>query len=173
MSNKTHERLINYRVYLDGNDLLGTADIDLPDIEAMTDTIKGAGIAGEIETPVIGHYSSMGLTLNWRTISGNLMSLAKPKSHHLELRGAIQVYDSSAGTYSTVAQKIVVKAMPKKIGLGKMEPAASQDSSSEFEVSYIKIFLDGKEKLEIDKYNFICVIDGEDFLADTRNALGL
>ncbi len=173
MSNKVQERLIGYRVYLDGKDLLGTADITLPDIESMTDTVKGAGIAGEIESPVLGQYGSMGLSFNWRTVNGNLMTLARPKAHHLELRGAVQVYDAAAGTYSTEAQKIVVKATPKKIGLGKMDTGSAQDASSDFECSYIKLSIAGETKLEIDKYNYICVIDGEDILADARDALGL
>ena len=43
--NKVPERLINFRVYNDGNDLLGVANVDLPSIEAMSDTVSGAGIA--------------------------------------------------------------------------------------------------------------------------------
>ena len=173
MSNKINEVVTNFRVYLDGVDLLGTADVDLPDIEAMTDTVKGAGIAGEVESPIIGHYGAMGLTINWRTITGNVMALAKPKSHQLELRGSIQVKDAAAGTYEIQAQKIVLQVTPKKIGLGKLDVGAKQDTTSEFECSYIKISIDGADVLEIDKYNFICVIDGEDFLAETRTALGL
>ena len=173
MANKIQERLTNFRVYLDGTDLLGVADVTLPDIEALSDTVKGAGIAGEVDSPILGHYGSISMSLNWRTLTENTMKLAKPKAHHLELRGSVQVYDASAGAYSVVGQKIVVKAVPKKIGLGKMDVAAAQDSSSEFECNYIKIILNGVDKLEIDKYNFICVIDGEDFLAETRTALGL
>ncbi len=41
--NKVPERLINFRVYNDGNDLLGVANVDLPSIEAMSDTVSGAG----------------------------------------------------------------------------------------------------------------------------------
>ncbi len=173
MSNKIHEKLINFRVYLDGKDQVGTADVQLPDLEAMTDTVKGAGIAGEIESPVLGHYGSLSLTLNWRAITEDTMILTQPKTHHLELRGAIQIKDAGSGTYSTQAQKYVVEAIPKKTGLGKLDVATAQESSSEFECTYLKIFIDGSEKLEIDKYNFICVIDGVDFLAETRTALGL
>ncbi|MCG8639145.1 MAG: phage major tail tube protein [Desulfobacterales bacterium] len=173
MTNKMQEKLTNFRVYLDGDDLLGTADVQLPDLEAMTDTVKGAGIAGEVEVPILGHYGSMGLTINWRTVNGNTMTLAKPMVHKIELRGSVQVFDAGDGKYSIVGQKVVVQAVPKKTGLGKLDVGAGQDTSSEFEINYIKIFLDGKEVLEIDKYNYICKIDGEDFLAETRKALGL
>ena len=53
------EKLINFRVYENGNDLIGIADVTLPKVDYMTETVKGAGIAGEIDSPVKGHYSSM------------------------------------------------------------------------------------------------------------------
>lgn len=173
MSSKMAEKLINFRVYNEGNDLLGVADVDLPSIESMTDTVKGAGIAGEVDSPTLGHYGSMTCTIKWRTTSKDVIQLAKPKAHQIELRGAVQVYDSGAGTYETLAQKFVLKAVPKNVSLGKLDVGTTQDTSSEFEVNYIKIFLGGKEVFELDKYNYICKIDGEDFLAGTRKALGL
>lgn len=173
MSNKMAEKLINFRVYNEGQDLLGVADVDLPDIESMTDTVKGAGIAGEVDSPTLGHYAAMSCTINWRTATKAAVSLIKPKAHQIELRGAVQVYDSALGTYDTVAQKFVLKAVPKKLGLGKLDVGVTQGTSSEFEITYIKILLDGKEVFELDKYNYICKIDGEDFLAGTREALGL
>lgn len=171
--NPIPEKLINYRVYLEGRDLLGVADAQLPDLEPLTETVKGAGIAGEVESPVIGHFGSMTLTLNWRTIEKNVMVLSQPKSHALDLRGSQQVYDAGAGEYKTVPVRVVVRAMPKKTGMGKFEPGATTDTSNEFEVTYIKIFVSGRRELEIDKYNYICYISGKDFLAAVRSDLGL
>ena len=80
---------------------------------------------------------------------------------------------AAAGTYHAVPLKVVVKTVPKKIDLGKLDVGASQDSSTEFECNYLKVWVDGEEKIEIDKFNFICVIDGEDYLAEVRQNLGL
>jgi P2 family phage contractile tail tube protein len=173
MSNPVPEKLINFRVYLDGTDLLGNSDVELPSLEAMTETVKGAGVAGEVDSPVLGHYGSMGLTLNWRVVTGNTTILAQPKAHQLDLRGSIQVYDASDGQYLTRALKVVVKAVPKNTQLGKLDVGSPQDSVSEFEVNYIKVLVDGEEKIEIDKYNFICKIEGEDYLQSVRENLGL
>jgi hypothetical protein len=173
MSNPIPEKLINFRAYLDGTDLLGTTDVELPNMESMTDTVKGAGIAGEVEAPILGHYGSQSLTLNWRTTTGNTTILAKPKAHHLDLRGSIQTYDASDGAYKTVPLKVVVKAIPKNTQLGKLDVGTGQDAVSEFEINYIKVWLDGQERIELDKYNFICVIEGQDYLADVRSNLGL
>ena len=173
MSNPVPEKLINFRVYRDGNDMLGVADAELPSLEAMTDTVQGAGVAGEVDTPILGHYGSMTLTLNWRTVVGNTTILAQPQAHQLDLRGSMQHYDASNGTYKTVPLKVVCKAIPKNTGLGSLQAGSSQENSSEFEVNYLKVWVDGEERIELDKYNFICVIEGTDYLEGVRGNLGL
>jgi len=47
------------------------------------------------------------------------------------------------------------------------------DTKNTFEVDYIKISIDGKERVELDKYNYICKVDGVDYLSAVREALGL
>lgn len=171
--NEIPEKLINFRVYRDGDDMLGVADVQLPDLEPLKETVKGAGIAGEVESPVIGHFGSMGLTINWRTIEKSVLELAQPKTHALDFRGSQQVYDASAGQYKTVPVRVVIRGMPKKTGMGKLAVGGTTDSSNELEVVYIKAFVNGKKELEIDKYNYICYISGEDFMASVRKDLGL
>ena len=43
----------------------------------------------------------------------------------------------------------------------------------EFELPYYKLELDGKLQAEIDKYNYICKINGVDYLASVRSDLGV
>lgn len=171
--NQVPEKLINFRVYEDGTDLLGIADVELPSIEAMTETIKGAGIAGEVESPVLGHFGSMSLTLNWRAVTKPTVHLTRQKAHNLDLRGATQIYNSGTGEYKVSSLKVSVRCIPKKTELGKLDVWATADASNEFEVTYMKVTLDGKDIVEIDKYNYICVINGEDYLKKVRQALGL
>lgn len=173
MINPVPERLINYRVYLEGNNLAGVATADLPDIEAMTDTVSGAGIAGEVDSPILGHFSSMGLTLTFRTITDDGIKLAGQKSHAIELRGSQQVYDAGNGSYETIPVRISVRGIPKRNGLGSLEVGSTTDSEVELELTYMKIFINNVERLEIDKYNFKYVVDGEDYLASVRDDLGL
>lgn len=173
MSNPVPERLINYRVYLSGNAMAGVATADLPDIEAMTDTVSGAGIAGEIDSPILGHFGSMTLTLNWRTITADGIKLAAQKSHEIELRGSQQVYDAGNGTYNTVPVRVALRAIPKRLGLGSLEVGSTTDTETEFEVTYMKVIVDNVERIEIDKYNFKYVVDGVDYLASVRDDLGL
>lgn len=167
------EVLTGFNIYQDGKTLLGIADVEMPNLEYMTETIRGAGIAGEIEEAIIGHFGAMSTTINFRVINTNIMSLAAPKYHLLEYRGAIQSMDPGAGEIKTGKLKVIVKAMPKNVQTGKLASGSMMDSSFEGGVSYLKIVLDGKTLAEIDKFNYICIIDGVDYLAETREALGL
>lgn len=172
-TNQIPERLINFRVYRDGNDLLGAANVTLPNLEAMSDTTSGAGIAGEVETPVLGHYGSMTVTIQWRVIYGDVTKLARQESHALDIRGSIQVMDASLGKLVTVPVKLVLRAMPKNVTLGSFEVGATTDTETELEVTYLKLDINGETKVEIDKYNFISRFDGEDALETVRKDLGI
>lgn len=172
-SNNVPERLIGFRVYNDSNDLLGIATVDLPEIEAMSDTVSGAGIAGEVESPVLGHFSSMTTTFTWRTIEKAAMELNAQSAHAVEVRGSQQVYDAANGTYSTVPVRAAMRIVPKTFTLGTFETGATTDTEQEFEVLYIKVFINGKAMLEIDKYNYIAKFGDEDILASVRADLGL
>lgn len=172
-ANNIPERLTNFRIYDEAEDLLGVSDVELPELSYMTNTINGAGLAGEVESPVIGHFQSMGTTLNWRTIEKKAVSLLDMKAHLITARGAQQSYNASDGTWKTVPVRCTMKCMPKQLNAGKFEVGATTDTSTEFEVVYLKLFIDNREVLEIDKFNYKCVINGKDILAPVRVAMGL
>jgi len=172
-ANKVPEKLINFRVYDENNTVLGLATIDLPQIQAMSETVSGSGISGEVETPVRGHFQSMTTTFHWRTIEKEAAKLLQHGAHQIDARGSQQVHDAASGTYETVAVRATMKVMPKSYNLGSFEPGAQTDSEQEFEVSYIKLYVDGEEVVEIDKFNFIAKIGGEDQLASVRADLGM
>lgn len=173
MANIVSEKLINFRVY-DGDlgELLGLADVELPVLEQMSETITGAGIAGEVESPTLGHYAAMSMTLKWRVTEAQALKLLAPKAHAIELRGSIQRWNAALGVYETQALKLVTRAVPKSSPLGTLAPGAQQEPSAEFSVRYIKIFLAGKALAEVDPLNYICVINGVDYLASVRSDLG-
>ncbi len=172
-ANNVPERLINFRVYNDGNDLLGVATVELPSIEAMTETVSGAGIAGEVDTPVIGHFSSMTTTFSWRTIEKAAMTLNEQKAHAVEVRGSQQIYDASNGTYKTTPVRATMRIVPKSVSLGSFEPGSPTDTEQEFEVYYLKLYVGGEEVVEIDKFNYIANFGGNDQLKSVRQDLGL
>lgn len=171
--NPIPEKLISYRAYKDGVAFLGTADVQLPSIEYLTETLKGAGILGEVESPSLAQVASLVTTINFRAVTKEQAELMAPKAHALEFRGAQQVYDAGNGRYITQPVKVVMRAVPKKFDPGKFEVGAASDGSNEFEVNYLKIIIDNRTILEIDKFNYVFVINGIDYAREIRKALGM
>ena len=68
---------------------------------------------------------------------------------------------------------MVVAGVPKTTELGKLDVGTTSDTKTTLEVNYIKVTIDGKDVLELDKFNYICSIGGVDYLAEVREALGL
>jgi uncharacterized protein len=168
------EKLNDFRVYLNGTvDLKGVADLQLPSFDAMTETVSGAGIAGEYESPNIGHFQSMKLTLNWKVLTKEQTEFSKPGTISLDCRLANQEYDTSAGKQVFKANRVVVKGMVTKNDLGKASKGAQYEGSTELEIIYIKVIRDGVTLVELDKVNYIYKVNGYDYMSNLRKSLGM
>ncbi|KHF27322.1 Phage tail tube protein FII [Anoxybacillus sp. BCO1] len=172
--NVVFEKLNDFRVYMDGtSDLKGVVDITLPSFEHMTESVKGAGIAGEYESPNIGHFQSMKITLNWRVFNYDLSQLLAPVSRKIDCRGATQKLDAATGKYVMEAVRVLIQGTPTKVEPGKLEKGSPYEASTEIEATYIKIDIDGRNVVELDKLNYKYVVNGTDYLAGVRKALGM
>ena len=100
------------------------------------------------------------------------MKLFDHSTNDLELFAALQQYDAGLGEYNTVQLHVYMKAITKTRTPGNLVVGDNMDTQMEFEVVYMKIELDGKERVEMDKYNYIYKVDGVDQLTDVRTALG-
>lgn len=164
--------VINFAVYEDGKEYIGTASATLPDISLLTVSHSGAGIGGNIEDVIMGHVDSMTLSLNFKTLNENAFSLCELRYHDIDLRVAQQEEDPVSGAIKTRAVKHIMRVIPKKTSGGGVAPASAADISGEYAVRYWKTTIDGEKKLEIDPLNFICYVNGSDALADVKTALG-
>jgi hypothetical protein len=172
MSNIIPEKNINFSVYLEGTEELGNAEVTLPKLEPLSSEVKGAGIAGVFDSLVLGHFGSTTLSLSWRNVTASVMKLAAHKTHSLDLYGALQDYDAGSGEHRVRQMHLFVKATPKGPDLGKLNVGELGDTQMEFEVLYLKLSIDGEEHVELDKLNYIYRVDGVDYLAGVRSALG-
>ena len=172
--NNVIQQLINFEVYVEGNRYLGTATVDLPEINYMTNELSGAGIAGKIDMPTLGHIENLEVTLHWRNIFERPLNLLDQYSTMFSLRGACQQYDAATGEHEVKPLRIDFRALSAGATLGKLEPSEQTDTESKFNIDYIKITFDNQGVLfEHDKFNFVLVVNGRDHLADTRTAIGL
>lgn len=168
------EKLVNFRCYggSSGNELIGLTDVELPKFDAMTETIMGAGIAGEYDSPVIGHFKSLVAKLNFRTVTNLGVALLAPVYQILDIRGSIQTQDPSLGQLATVALRFEVRGQTKSGDPGKLEPGKPMASGFEIECATVRISLAGKPVLALDKFNMSYIVNGVDYLRGVRQDLG-
>ena len=169
---KFDESVINFAVYEDGVDHLGIASATLPNLAAIIQTVSGAGIPGNVEAPVLGHYDAMTLGLNFRTTTEQGVRLSEPRRHNIDLRAAQQIEDTVSGTIKVQNIKHIMVVIPKTETGGSIAPASPTNGSGEYSVRYWATYIDGTRVREIDPLNFICYFNGTDYLADGRTALG-
>ncbi len=166
------QSIINFAVYEDGSEYLGLAKVTMPDLTALTQTISGAGIAGNVEAIILGHYEAMSLGIDFRTTSPQAIKLSEPRRHTIDLRIAQQLEDTVAGVIKVQQVKHVMVVVPKSEKGGSIAPASTGDGSGEYALRYWATYIDGSKVREIDPLNFICLVNGKDYLAEVRTALG-
>lgn len=166
------EVLNHYNVYNDAaKKLIGiSGEIELGDLEAITDTIEGAGVLGEIEDPVTGQFSSVKIKIPFAVLYEDLFSLMNTtKPPQLTLRASMQCMDPTTGETGYYPVKIVVRGKASKTGLGKVTKGKKGEPEIELEILYIKIMINNKTTLELDKLNFKFVLNGVDMLKKIRD----
>lgn len=166
------QSVINFAVYEDSTEYLGMSKVTLPDLTYLTQTVSGAGIAGNVDAVIMGHFDAMTLGLSFRTTTTQVAKLAEPRIHNIDLRVAQQDEDTVSGTVEVKRVKHVFRVIPKSTKGGTIAPASPTDGSGEYAVRYWATYINGKKVQEIDPLNFICVVNGVDCLASVRKALG-
>lgn len=169
----TRGMMTGFEVYHEGRRFLGMATVDLPDFNFKTNTLSGPGIMGDFDFPGLGHTEALEITLNWRTINDDLIVLAEQKAHDVTLRGSQQNYDQANKKIASEAVRIDFRGIPKQATLGKFEHVEQTDSKSVFEVVTLHIYIAGVQKVKYDKVNYICTINGVDYLKEYRSNVGL
>lgn len=163
---------VNFAVYEDGSEYLGMASVGMPTLSNLVQSINGAGIAGNIEAIIKGHVDNMTLTLNFRTTTPQSVKLSELRRHTIDLRVAQQQEDPVNNTLSAQPEKHVFVVLPKTHNVGTIAPASPSNGSGEYAVRYWATWINGQKVREIDPMNFIYMVDGTDYLADVRKALG-
>ena len=155
------ELLNHYNVYNDANKLVGVSgDVELPDFEAIT----------EIEAAATGQFSSMTIKIPFSVLYEDMFTLVNSATGvNVTLRGSAQFMDPTTGITDHYPVKVVVRGKCKKYSLGKMTKGKKMDPSVELEILYIKIDVNSKPVVELDKANFKYAVNGVDLLEKIRS----
>ncbi len=166
------DKLINFAAWGDEEDLLGIADITLPNLTLLKETLKGAGLLGEFETGVPGHYGSLKTQFTWRQATKQASRLAHPDGMLLTLRAATQGIDSGSYKLAKIPIVIVTRPFASDMQLGKFDPATAMGTTTEVENLYFKYSYNNEVIHEIDKLNGKAIINGVDVMSEINAILG-
>lgn len=166
------EVINNYNIYDDkARKMIGiSGEVELPELEAITDTVEAAGILGEVEDPVTGQFASAKIKIPFSNLYEdifNLMDTTNPPQ--LTLRGSMQVMNSATGGTDYVPVKIVVRGKATTSSLGKFVKGKKGEPEIELEILYLKVMINNKTTLELDKLNSVFTVNGKDMLAKVRS----
>jgi uncharacterized protein len=167
----------NFSVFRDGRRLIGSADIVLPNLQNLTDSLKGSGIFGEIDMPVQAHFQAISVTLNWITITDHAVFATIQDGAQLDAWAALQSHNSSDGRIIHEGWRFIMVTAPKSFNLGKLEIGTKGEAVSEFELIGIRVSHDDKTMFELNKENAVCRWSDGVQLVDTgrriRQLIGL
>lgn len=151
--------------------LSDTVTVTYPDLEWLSETLKGAGINGEIDLPSYGQLGSLVVEVSHNGLNTENIKLFRMEKQELEHRWATQVLNAATGETEIIGKKAIFHGVPKKMGMGVIEPNKAEEPSSAFELLYIKYMIGNKVAFEIDKLNDKVIIDGVDYSAKVWNVL--
>ena len=76
------DKLHDFNVYSNANKLIGiSGEVKLPELAAMSETLSGPGIMGEIDSPTPGFFSGMEQEIPFRTLYEDLIRMAADKDY--------------------------------------------------------------------------------------------
>lgn len=171
--NKLPHVIVDARVYLENERVDGQASVQLPNLQAMTETVKGAGMMGEVEMPIIAQLQSMTCKIDWAAPCAAAIALMAPETRLITVRASVQHHDPAAGAAGTDRLAVAMRVHPKTSDFGKAEKASGSDTSVELEVLSMRVFWNDASVIHIDKTAYICSINGTDYAEKIRRDLGL
>ena len=169
IGNMVPELINAHNVYLSGRLLGVSGEVELPELEAMTETIEAAGVLGEVETPATGHFSSAKVKIPFAILHEDVFKLVDTtKALELTLRGSEQFMDRKTGNTEDIPVKIVIRGKATTNTLGTLAKGKKGEPEIEIETLYIKVDVNNSTVLELDKLNFKFVVNGKDLMAKIR-----
>lgn len=164
--------VINYSMFEDSTEYVGLSQVTLPSLQMITQTVKGAGLAGEIETVLIGQMKAMQVQIQMLTLTKQGIDLMEQRIHTWEFREAQQAINRQTGMHSAEAVKHIMRTFPKQMDGGTIQPQSTTNPNIAAAVYYWAEYRDGKKVLELDPFAYICFMNGTDYLEPVRKALG-
>lgn len=168
---KLPDKINRFNVYDGKTKLIGvSSEITLPSFEPLTDKLNVAGLGGEIESEVIGSFGSMKIEIPFENISEDFFAFAK-SSNPVILRGSMEIFDTQTQAKDTDYVVITIKGRTLTVNPGSFKQGGKGQASITKEITYIKIAINNRTQVELDKLNSIFIMGGIDLLEKIRSQI--
>ena len=169
-TNLVPEVINNWNAYNKGNKLIGvTGSVTLPNLDAITEQITGAGVLGSYETGIIGHYGPIEQEVPFRMLEEDIFSLMDPtQSVDLTFRASTQYTERETGAIDYKGMRIVETGRFKGFSAGKLEAGKAMEGTLKLEILSFMVELNRKILVQLDKLNDLFIINGKDMLEKVR-----
>jgi uncharacterized protein len=165
--------LKNCNVYIDGNNHLGKAkEVQIPEVSFTQADHEALGLFGKTE--LLSGLDKMEATIMWNSPYPDLLKkVSSPNTAlNLVIYGSLESY-ASTGKTGEVPFKCFMTATPKNMPGYNFKQQENVELESKFNVTAIKIVIDGEVISDVDILANICRVNGVDLLAKYRQNLGI
>lgn len=165
-------KVSNANVYINGNNLLGTVkEITLPEGAAKMVEHSVLGMQGTIELP--SGFEKLEAKIMWGAFYEDVLKLTGDIHQFLkmQIRSNLQQFGAT-GLQAEKALVITLIGSSKNLPLGNFKQNENSELETNFNVTYFKLAIGGKDVYEIDPVNNIYKVDGVDKLATYRANIG-
>ena len=160
-----------YNCYQDGRKMVGLTDeVTLPDFDALTETLSGAGILGEIDEPTLGHFGASEIEIPFLMVDNQMFEMMDmSNSINLTLRISNQAIEQANFKTDFMPSRVVIKGKKKGFTMGSAKQGSAMKPSVKVEILYILVEVNGKKKFELDKLNVVYKVNDKDLLQKARS----
>lgn len=163
--------LNNFNMYGESHKFLGLSpETTLPNFEYLTETIDGAGIGGEIEEAIEGAFGSLEIENTFQNIGTEMFDYIT-HTGMVVFRGSMQMMDTATQRNDFQGIAVTVKGKVKSFDLGNLKKGGKGEPKVVREITYCKVTINGKNVLELDKYNMVWKLNGVDRLEKVRSQI--
>lgn len=163
--------LNNFNTYAGGKKYVGvSSETTLPTFESLTETLEGAGIAGDIEEAVVGCFGSLESETSFQNIGEEYFHFLA-QSNAVTYRGSMQVLNTATQTNDFRSVTVITKGRVKSFELGTLKRGGKGEPKVVRELTYVKVVISGTTVLELDKLNMIWKVGGVDLLQKVRSQI--
>jgi P2 family phage contractile tail tube protein len=174
MGNININKITNANLYSSGNSFLGKLEeIGLPAIKAKYVEQKTLGMIMGVELP--SGFDMMTGKMKFNAVYPELIQeFGSPfQTRQVQVRGNLETYDSTGRIDEQAVVAFLTIRFKDVLPPITLKQNDNPELESEYSATYYRLEIDGIPLIEIDAFANLFFLNGEDELANYRDALGL